>query len=123
MWKRLGRALLAALLVACGSEEAPETSRDAAYQARVQQTLEGKSGILRRELAKTCDKWMHPTDEPCDPEAVRADQLDCWYTEGLPLFEVVKSWRPRARDKKLLLHVNLCMEKRRWKKVVRGPDF
>ena len=87
-------------------------------------TFENTPEHLQEAVLRTCDKWESVDGEPCDRDAVRADQLDCWITRGPPVLEwTPKKLRPRARDLRVLLEVNVCMEKRRWRKLRKGPDF
>jgi hypothetical protein len=79
---------------------------------------------VRIEVLRSCDKWRH-IDRPCIDEEVRVDQLECWNDVGKRQMTLGAQTRlrPRARDLKTLRHQNLCMEKRRWRKLEPGPDF
>jgi hypothetical protein len=120
--------LLAALLaLACGSPEPEEPTVEERRQARLRRseiTLEAAPPRVREEVLKTCDKWRH-LDHPCVDEEARTDQLECWLEEGIQSLQhaLVLRMGPRARDLKVLLMQNLCMERRRWRKLERGPDF
>ena len=126
---RTASALLPAVLLAlaCGSSEpekrtAEDERRARHYRAII--TLEAAPKRVREEVLKTCDKWKH-IDRPCVEEEVRADQLECWLEDGIPALQHGLGLRrgPRSRDLQVLLRQNLCMEKRRWRKLEPGPDF
>jgi hypothetical protein len=87
-------------------------------------TLEAAPERVGDEVLKTCDKWKH-IDHACVDEEVRAEQLECWLEEGIPALRhaLGRKMGPRARDLKVLLMQNLCMEMRRWRKLKKGPDF
>ena len=128
MMRNASALLLVGLLaLACGSPEpekrtAEDEQRARHYKAVI--TLEAVHKRVREEVLKTCDKWKH-IDHPCVDDEVRADQLDCWLEEGLPTWQHALGLRrgPRARDSQVMLKHNLCMERRRWRKVEPGPDF
>ena len=123
------RALLLVvfLALACGSSEPVQQSAEDERNARLTRamgTLDAAPAPVREEVLKTCDKWGH-FDHPCVDEDARIDQLECWLQDGLPHLQQVLSRRmgPRARNVSVLLKQNLCMEKRRWRKLERGPDL
>ena len=119
--------LVALLALACGSSEREERTvgdeRNALLN-RAMITLDATPKPVREEVLKTCDKWRH-IDHPCVEEEVRVDQLECWLEEGIPQLQISLTRRvgPRARNLNVLMMQNLCMEKRRWRKLERGPDF
>jgi hypothetical protein len=119
--------LVAFLVLACGSSEpeqqAVEDGRNALLN-RAMMTLDAAPTPVREEVLKTCDKWKH-IDHPCIDEDVRVDQLECWLQDGLPHLQIVLGRRtgPRARNVGVLLRQNLCMEKRRWRKLEKGSDL
>jgi hypothetical protein len=119
--------LVVLLALACGSSEPEKQTAIDERQVRHYRaliTLEAAPKRVREEVLKTCDKWKH-IDHPCVDEEVRAEQLDCWLEEGIPELQHALGFRtgPRARDLKVLLKQNLCMEMRRWRKLEPGPDF
>jgi hypothetical protein len=120
--------ILAALLaLACGSSEPEKQTVDdekTVLLNRAMITLDATPGPVRTEVLKICDKWRH-IDHPCIDEEVRIDQLECWLEEGIPELQIVLTQRvgPRARNIKVLMKQNLCMERRRWRKVEPGPDL
>ena len=119
--------LVAFLALACGSSEREERTVDDERNAllnRAMITLDATPKPVREEVLKTCDKWRH-IDHPCVEEEVRVDQLECWLEEGIPQLQISLTRRvgPRARNLNVLMMQNLCMEKRRWRKLERGPDF
>ncbi len=128
MIRNTSALILAALLVlACGSSEPAKQAADDAKNAllnRAMITLDATPGPVREHVLKTCDKWRH-IDHPCVDEEVRIAQLECWLEEGIPELQIVLTQRigPRARNTKVLMKQNLCMERRRWRKVERGPDL
>ena len=128
MTRNTSALLLAALLtLACGSSEPEkqtvEDERNALLN-RAMNTLEAAPKPVREEVLKTCDKWRH-LDHPCVDEDVRIDQLECWLKEGIPSLQHALGRRmgPYARDGKVLMMQNLCMEQRRWRKLEPGPDL
>jgi len=119
--------LVAFLALACGSSEREKRTVDDERNAllnRAMITLDATPKPVREEVLKTCDKWRH-IDHPCVEEEVRVDQLECWLEEGIPQLQISLTRRvgPRARNLNVLMMQNLCMEKRRWRKLERGPDF
>jgi hypothetical protein len=120
--------ILAALLaLSCGSSEPEKQAVDAERTAllnRAMITLDATPKPVREGVLKTCDKWRH-IDHPCVDEEVRIDQLECWLEAGIPELQIALTQRvgPRARNLKVLMKQNLCMEKRRWRKLEPGPDF
>lgn len=119
--------LVAFLALACGSSEREERTVDDERNAllnRAMITLDATPKPVREEVLKTCDKWRH-IDHPCVDEEVRVDQLECWLEEGIPQLQISLTRRvgPRARNLNVLMMQNLCMEKRRWRKLERGPDL
>jgi len=128
MIRNASALLLAVLLaLACGNSEPEEPSAEDKQQARLYKamiTLDAAPRPVREEVLKTCDKWSH-FDHPCVDEDVRTDQLECWLEEGIPELQhsLLLRMGPRSRNLKVLLKQNLCMEKRRWKKLKRGPDY
>ena len=128
MSRNVSALLVAALLaLACGSPEpekqAAEDERNARLN-RARATLDAAPKPVREEVLKTCDKWNH-LDRPCVDKEVRADQLECWLEEGIPALQhgLGRRTAPRSRNLNVLMLQNLCMEKRRWRKLKRGPDF
>jgi len=128
MSKKASALLLVGLLaLACSRPETEEQTADDEQQARLRRaeiTLEAAPKLVSDEVLKTCDKWTH-IDHPCVDEDVRTDQLECWLEEGIPALQhaLLQRIGPRARNLKVMLRQNLCMEKRRWRKIERGPDF
>jgi len=119
--------LVAFLALACGSSEPEKQAVDdekTALLNRAMITLDATPKLVREEVLKTCDKWHH-IDHPCVDEEVRVDQLECWLEAGIPELQISLTQRvgPRARNLKILMKQNLCMEKRRWRKLERGPDL
>ena len=119
--------LVAFLALACGSSEPEKRIVDDKQNTllnRAMITLEATPKPVRKEVLKTCDKWRH-IDHPCVDEEVRIDQLECWLEDGIPQLQIGLARRigPRARNLNVLMMQNLCMEKRRWRKLERGPDL
>ena len=119
--------LVALLALACGSSESEKRTVGDEQNARLSRamiTLDATPKPVREEVLKTCDKWRH-IDHPCVDEEVRIDQLECWLEEGIPELQIVLTQRvgPRARNLKVLMKQNLCMERRRWRKTESGPDL
>ena len=116
----------AALLVACGPEPGAGApgERGPAFFADALASVEATPDPLRTELLRTCDKWRH-LDRPCNDEALRRDLLECWIDHGQGIFAwtEVRKMRPRARAIRTLTEVNVCLEKRRWRKVRPGPEL
>jgi hypothetical protein len=122
-----GALLTATAWLACSSEPEPEpqVGRGEAFYAAALASVEKAPELVRDEVLKTCDKWRH-LDRPCDPDEVRRHQLECWVdgeAEGILAWTEKRKMGPRARALRTLLEVNLCMELRRWRKLVAGPDF
>ena len=92
----------------------PAAERRAAAQASIEQTTE----TLRGRLTQTCERWKDALDE-CDSERVYSDVLDCWTASGMPHLKLAlkKGIRRRARERRVMLHHSLCMEKRGWRLV------
>jgi hypothetical protein len=120
-------AAAAAYALACGSERSepgPAGGQEAEPPTEALASIESLPDLLRRELLRTCDKWLH-LDRACDDESVRRQMLECWTTRG----ERIYAWtgtrgiRPRARYMRTLNEVNLCMEMARWRKLVPGPEL
>ena len=128
MARNIAALLLVALLaLACGSSEPEKRTVDDEQSAllnRAMITLDATPKPVREEVLKTCDKWRH-IDHPCVDEEVRIDQLECWLEDGIPQLQIGLARRigPRARNLNVLMMQNLCMEKRRWRKLERGPDL
>ena len=119
--------LVAFLALACGSSEPDKRTVDDKQNTRLNRamiTLDATPKPVREEVLKTCDKWRH-IDHPCVDEEVRIDQLECWLEDGIPQLQIGLARRvgPRARNLNILMMQNLCMEKRRWRKLERGPDL
>jgi hypothetical protein len=124
---RNASALLLALLLAlgCGSSEPERQTVGEEQQAllsRSMTTLEAAPKQVREMVLRTCNKWKH-LDHPCVERDVRIDQLECWLEEGLPAlqFNLRRRLSPRMRDFNVMLKQNVCMEKRRWRKLEGGP--
>jgi hypothetical protein len=121
-------ALLSAALLlwgACGSQQTEEARQQERLQQRLDeamQTLSQASDRVQREVLRTCDKWKH-LDRECVEDEVRMDQLDCWMSDGWPGLEhaVRQNMRQRPRDRTTLMRQNLCMELKRWRKIVPRP--
>jgi len=115
-----------ALLLGCGSEPEPPAAaeREPDRLAAALASVEALPEPLREELLETCGKWRH-IDRPCDDEQVRRDQLECWAEKGERIYAwtVARELRPRARYLRTLTEVNTCMELRRWRKLVPGPEL
>ena len=128
MARNTAALLLAALLtLACGSSEPEKQTAEDERNAllnRAMFTLDATPEPVRKQVLKTCDKWRH-LDHPCVDEDVRIDQLECWLEEGIPALQALLPRRlgPRARNLQVLLRQNLCMERRRWRKLKAGPDL
>jgi hypothetical protein len=119
--------LVALLALACGSSEPEKQTVDDEQNSllnRAMITLDATPKPVREQVLKTCDKWKH-IDHPCLDEEVRIDQLECWLEDGIPELQIALTQRigPRARNTKILLKQNLCMERRRWRKIEPGPDL
>jgi hypothetical protein len=117
----------AACLSACGREESAEAAavaEEAEYYARALRSAEQAPPIVRNELLRKCDRWRH-LDRPCDDERVRRDLLDCWAKKGERVLEWTekRGLLPRARDSRILLEVDVCMEMRRWRRHGVGPPL
>jgi hypothetical protein len=120
-------SVAAAVLAGCGSEgreSAKPGERGPEFFTSALESLDKAEDLVRQAVLATCDKWQ-PRDRPCDPEQVRRDQLECWIDKGVPIQKYVeaRAWRPRARARRVLLEVNLCMEQRRWRKITPGRDL
>lgn len=119
--------LVAFLALACGSSE-PERrtvgEEQTALLNRAMITLEAAPRPIREQVLKLCDKWRH-LDRACVAEEVRIDQLECWMEVGIPALQPALGSRfgPRARNSGVLLRQNVCMERRRWRKIKPGPDL
>ena len=128
MVRHTSTLLLAALLaLACGSSKPEKQTVGDERQALLNRsmiTLEAAPKPVREEVLKLCDKWRH-IDHPCVDEDVRIDQLECWLEDGIPALQHSLGRRigPRARNGNILLRQNLCMERRRWRKLEPGPDL
>ena len=119
--------LVALLALACGSSKPAKKTVGEEQEERLNKamiTLETTPKPVREEVLKLCDKWRH-LDHPCVDEDVRIDQLECWLEDGIPALQSVLARRmgPRARNTAVMLRQNLCMEKRRWRKIEPGPDL
>ena len=128
MTRNTSALILAALLaLSCGSSEAEKQAVDDEKNAllnRAMITLDATPEPVREEVLKTCDKWRH-IDHPCVDEEVRIAQLECWLEDGIPELQIALARRigPRARNLRILMKQNLCMEQRRWRKTEPGPDL
>ena len=128
MTRNASALLLAAFLaLACGSSEPEKQEVGDEREALLNRsmiTLDAAPKPVREEVLKLCDKWRH-LDRPCVDEDVRIDQLECWLKDGIPALQHSLGRRvgPFARNSNVLLRQNLCMEKRRWRKVEPGPDL
>ena len=128
MTRSASTILMAALLaLACGSSEPEKGTVGEEQEARLNRamiTLEATPGPVREQVLRLCDKWRH-LDHPCVDEDVRIDQLECWLEEGIPALQHALARRigVRARNGSVLLRQNLCMDKRRWRKLEPGPDL
>jgi hypothetical protein len=117
--------VVALLAVACGGSEEPQGSpMDAEEDARLERamaSLDDASDRVRAEVLRTCDKWRH-LDRPCVENEVRRDQLDCWLAEGLAKWKnaMKRGMGPFGGDRTTMRVQNLCMEKRRWRKIERS---
>lgn len=109
-WRTLALATALACALGCG-EEVP----DPLDEARA--TLAEAPEPVREEVLRTCDKWKPGHGGACDPEAVERDQLICWLEQGLPHLKAAlrRGQRQRARNHRVLLHQNFCMERRGWR--------
>lgn len=121
-------ALLPALLaLACGSGEgsSPPSRLDADESIRLERamaTLETASRRVRAEVLRTCDKWHH-LDRPCVENEIRREQLDCWLTDGLRRWKGAqkRGLGPFSGDRVTMRVQNLCVERRRWRKIEKSP--
>lgn len=126
---------VAAAALACGSAEPepqgfeidPETL--ARIEAAFQSLQEIGPELAIPEVLRTCDKWRHP-DKPCVDEEVRVDALICWEERGEKEARFQRrrkeiSHRKARRGPALavLRLVNVCMERRGWVRIEKGPDF
>ena len=123
----LGVALAAAVaLPGCGSERqaSDPSGRGPEFYATALESVEKTPDLVRQELLRTCDKWRH-LDHPCDDEQVRRAQLECWVDKGERTFQWVEGrpMRPRPRAQRVLLDVNVCMELKRYRKLVPGTEL
>lgn len=128
--KRLASLLavfpLLVLLAACGNDTG-EPVVDAEESARLERalaTLDSTSERVRREVLRTCDKW-HQVDRPCVENAIRRDQLDCWLEAGLRRWQFAqkKNMGPFGGDRVTMIAQNVCLQKRRWRKIHREEKF
>lgn len=107
---------LAVLGAAGCSDPGAEAVANARSNALV--TLEQASESIRSRVTQTCERWKDMREE-CDADLVYEDLLDCWNEKGLPhLRAALKNGvRKRARERRVIMHHSLCMEKRGWRLV------
>ncbi len=106
-------SILALALVSCSDGF---TSEEQATIDKAMATLKDAPQTIQTEVLRTCEKWKH-NRRPCENDAVRLAQMECWIEMGLPHLKAAlkRNMRPRARDRKTLQHHNLCMERRGWR--------
>ncbi len=113
----LALPLLAALLGVAGCGDLG-SDRAAERRAAAQATLDQASETIRARVSQTCTRWKDSRDE-CDSDRVYADVLDCWQEKGLPHLKraLDRGIRQRARERRVVMHHSLCMEKHGWRLV------
>lgn len=114
--------VLPALLAICLSC-APGCRDEAAEQASerrdaAQATLDLAPEGIRLRISETCERWQD-TSGQCDADLVYASVLDCWVEKGLPQLEATleNDIRPRSRQRRVVMHHSVCMEKQGWRLV------
>jgi hypothetical protein len=102
---------LALVLCSCGIPAEEQKTTDKAME-----TIDEAPERIRREVLRTCNKWMH-SQRTCKDEEVRLAQMECWLEMGLPHLKraLKRNMHQRARDQKTLQHQSLCMEKKGWR--------
>ena len=105
--------MLALALLSCSGGY---TSEEQATIDKAMATVNEAPSTIRIEVLRTCEKWKH-TQRPCEEDAVRLAQMECWIDMGLPHLKAAlkRNMRERARDRKTLQHQNFCMEQRGWR--------
>ena len=100
-------------LVTCSDGLSPKDERTI---KRAMKTVEQAPERVRTEVLRTCDKWMHQR-RACEDNDARVAQMECWIEMGLPHLKgaLRRNLRQRTRDKKIMLHQNICMENRGWR--------
>ncbi len=119
-----GLLLPTLLALSCGGEHDPGGRMDPEEEARLERamtTLQTTTHRVRGEVLRTCDKWRH-LDRPCVENEIRKEQLDCWLSEGLKRWESAQrqGMGPFGGDRAVMRVQNLCLEKRRWRKIERS---
>ena len=120
-----GLGLVGLLAISCGGQgESPGGNMDREEDLRLERSmasLDTVSQRVRAEVLRTCDKWRH-LDRPCVENEIRRDQLDCWLEDGLPRWETAqkRGMGPFGGDRTVMRIQNLCLEKRRWRKLQRS---
>jgi hypothetical protein len=119
MLLRASWALLAAvtLLASAGCGD-PVADAVADSRARAEVSLGQASDSIRVRVTQTCSRWQDSRQQ-CDTDQVYGDVLDCWIEKGLPHLTAALEHgvRKRARERRVIMHHSLCMEKRGWRLV------
>ena len=112
---------LVVTLVACSDGR---SSKDRATIEKAMKTVEQAPERIRTEVLRTCDKWMHQR-RACENDVARVAQMECWLEMGLPHLKgaLRRNLRQRTRDRKVMLHQNICMERRGWRFRKPNPDY
>ncbi|MBW2268404.1 MAG: hypothetical protein JRH16_07490 [Deltaproteobacteria bacterium] len=94
------------------------SDQEAKRRAAAQATLDQAAESLRNRVSQTCERWKDHQGE-CDSDRVYADVLDCWTEKGLPHLKAAlgRGIRKRARERRVVMHHSLCMEKHGWRLI------
>lgn len=87
-------------------------------------TLSQASKEIQERVRLTCERWQDTAGE-CDSEAVHRDILGCWLEKGLPVLQasINNEIRQRPRNRRVVLHHSLCMERRGWRLVPESGGY
>ena len=121
--RRAPRWLISLVLTLVACSEGLSTEDQRTIDEAVE-TVEQAPERVRAEVLRTCDKWMHPRRE-CQEDEARLAQMECWLEKGLPHLKgaLRRGLGQRMRDKRVMLHQNVCMERRGWRFREPNPEY